>query len=69
MRTDEARDAQAVVQRVAAGAAAGTDEVEALQADSAGGGQNVSPGVAFVPEAASADAGARRRPFFSACSA
>ena len=69
MRADEARDAQAVVEGVAAVAAAGADEVEALQSDVAGGGQDVAPGAALVPEPAAAGTGAAGRPFFSAESA
>src|SRR5947209_2309117 len=69
VRADEASDAQAVVEGIAAGVAAGTDEVESFEANGARGGQDVSPGVPLVPEAASAATGAARRPFFSAASA
>src|SRR5262249_39654621 len=66
---DEAGDTQALIQRIAADAATRADDVEALEADVAGGGQDVAPGVPFVPEAAPARTGAARRPFFSAAAA
>src|SRR5262249_61073638 len=66
---DQAGDAQAVVQGVAAGAAARADQVEASEADVPRGSQDVPPGVALVPEAPAAGTGAAGRPFFSAASA
>src|SRR6185295_13779620 len=69
LRADEALDAQAVVQRIAAGAATGADAVEALQTDVASGGQDVAPGGAFVPQAVPACTGPAGRPFFSTASA
>src|SRR5262249_30246577 len=46
---DEALQAEAAVQGVAALAAARADEVKAVEADGAGGGQDVAPGAALVP--------------------
>src|SRR5262245_35690082 len=62
---DEALDAEALVQGVAARAAARADEVEPVQADVAGDGQEVARGLPFMPHALSARAGALRSPFFS----
>ena len=65
------RGADEVVARISGGDAqigAGRRAL-AVQADVAGGGQDVAPGVPLVPEAAPARAGAARRPFFSAVSA
>jgi len=70
VRADEAGDAQTVVERVTAGGAARAGQIEAVQPDRAGGGQQVAADAALVPQGlAAAGAGAGRRPFFSACSA
>src|SRR5262249_25820650 len=63
---DEAVDAQAVVQGVAAGTAGRADAVQPLQAAVPRRGQDVAPGGAFVAEAAATGAGAAGHPFFSA---
>jgi hypothetical protein len=70
LRADEALQAQPLVERVAAGLAAGADEIEAAQADLAGGGQELTAGPPLVPgEPAAPGAAPAGRPFFSAASA
>jgi hypothetical protein len=67
---DEALQAEALVEGVAAEATAGADQVQALQADVAGGGQDGAGGAAFVPgELGAVGAASGRRPFFSTASA
>src|SRR5262249_25255457 len=70
VRADEAGDAQALVEGVSAMRAARAGQVEALEADVAGGGQDGAGDAPLVPGALQAvGAAPGRRPFFSAASA
>src|SRR5207248_4380211 len=69
-RADEPGHAESVVERVPAGVAPRADQVQAVQADDPGGGQDVAGGVPLRPRRlAAARARAARRPLFSAAGA
>jgi hypothetical protein len=66
MGADKAGQAQTFIQGVVAVAAAGTEQVEAVDADSARRSQDVAGGVSFVPgELVTMRTAAAVRPFFS----